>query len=434
MQQLSEEEWKDHIVYLTRERPKTSINGLGGYLTKITQPFDREDIKQAYGGNEFSYIMKKKNDLIYSGNFPVEAPPKFDPTRENAGGMPASVPVATGADAQTFAKELIGILREEIGHLREGAQSTAGGDAAVDMLVKASEKAMAIVEKQTPQASSPAAMMTEMIKAMKEMGIVGAPTSGKSTLGSLIEEVTPLVTLLMPVLGKFFTPSNPLEQATQFMALMDKVDALRGKGGPSRGTTTNDLILEGIKELPNVIRTLQAEKQTAQRPGAQIRQFPQPAPSFPQPTPPAAAHPIQSGATPLRVTPIHGADAAARNGDQTNTEQPNAEQPSNVATSAEDWHTAWVKRNIVEMFAMGQDAEKIAVFIDLQKPDLAHDLGNYDLKSIVGMIATDPILQQVTQIPFYELKIEAIRTALIEMASEEAELNAEELAEAAKVN
>src|SRR5260370_522075 len=61
------------------------MNGVvGGYLTKIIEPFELDDIKDAYGGYEFSYIMKRGRDAIYNGRFTVEAPPKLDEQRESA--------------------------------------------------------------------------------------------------------------------------------------------------------------------------------------------------------------------------------------------------------------------------------------------------------------------------------------------------------------
>jgi len=432
MQRLTPEQWNDHIVYVTREEPKTSINGLGGYLFKTVTPFDIDEIKMAYGGRVFSYIMKKKGELIYSGKFPIEAPPKFDPTRENTG-APAGSSSANSSEAQTFAKELITVLREELSHAREGNQGpNAANDATVDMLVKASEKAMTMMEKRTPEAGNPATMFKDFTDAMKNMGFTGGQQHG-STLGALIAELTPLATLLMPLLTKFMTPTDPIAQITQYKTLLDMVDGFRGKGGSSR-TTTEDLILKGIETLPDVIRTFQMEKQPGQ-PGQQVRR-PSPAivpapgtpPGSPQRAPQGAAplSPAPASAAPFRVTPIHEGGAPAEQIPQPETESGPEAAVGDVNTAA-DFHLAWVKRNIVEMMAMGQDAQNIAVFLDMQKPDFAADISNYDLKSILGMIAMDPILSQLTQIQFYELKIEAIRKALIEMDAEDEEIDEETL-------
>jgi hypothetical protein len=406
--------------------------GEKGYLDMFIEPITFATVKQKYGGGKYQAVLNYRGRAETSHNFEIVGQPIYDERRERPGNSSAvQATQAANADS-TMATQFISILREEMNHLREGNQgSTAANDATVEIMANAAKRAADIMEKQLPQAGNPATMFKDFASAMKEMGVIGGQQHG-STLGSLIQELTPLITLLTPVLGKFFTPTNPLEQATQFMALMDKVDALRGKGGPSRGTSTNDLILEGINKLPEMIRTLQAEKQPAQAP-QQIRRFPAPGPQpgFPQHAPQGAAPhaPTNANAAPFRVTPIHEAGGAAEPG------QPEVQggQPAAEPGSAEDFHTAWVKRNIVEMFAMGQDAEKIAVFIDMQKPDLAADIGHYDVQSILGMIAMDPILGQLTQIPFHELKIEAIRKELIAMAAEDLETEEEELAPA-KVN
>src|SRR5229473_3100140 len=109
---LTPEEWKDHIVYLTRELPKPQMNGIGGrYLVKIVERFDIEDIKNAYGGVEFSYIMKRKNAIVYSGRFRIEAPPKLDTARES---------LATGeSGANALLQQCVSMLRDELARSRK---------------------------------------------------------------------------------------------------------------------------------------------------------------------------------------------------------------------------------------------------------------------------------------------------------------------------
>lgn len=427
--EIPADDWKAGLyqVWLIRNGDSRVPMAAGekGYLDMFIEPITPATVKQKYGGGKYTIVLNRRGTAVTSHNFEIEGKPLYDASRERPANSPAVLATQAASADSTMATQFISILREEMNHLREGNQgSTAVNDATVEIMANAAKRAADIMEKQLPQAGNPATMFKDFMTAMKEAGLVGGQQHG-STLGSLVAELTPLITLLTPVLGKFFTPTNPLEQATQFMALMDKVDALRGKGGPSRGTTTNDLILEGIQKLPDVIRTLQSEKQQGQ-PAQQIRRFPAPgtAPGSPQYAPSGAAPhpPTAASAAPLRVTPIHEAGADTDRGAQvTSHESPAAAAPSN----ADEFHTAWVKRNIVEMFAMGQDAEKIAVFIDMQKPDLAIDIGNYDVGAILGMIGMDPILGQLTQIPFYELKIEAIRKTLIEMAAEDEEAETE---------
>jgi hypothetical protein len=118
---LTLEEWKDHVVYLTRELPKLHTKGIGRYLVKIVEPFDIDDIKNAYGGFEFSYIMKRKNAIVYCGRFRIEAPPKLDTARE-------SQPIGeSGTNVLLY--QLVSMLREELARSREAnKRSTATGN------------------------------------------------------------------------------------------------------------------------------------------------------------------------------------------------------------------------------------------------------------------------------------------------------------------
>jgi hypothetical protein len=186
--------WRNHIVYLTRELPKTSINGLGGgYLTKITQPFDMEDIKQTYGGYEFSYIMKKDDKIAYSGRFRVEAQPKLDPAREATPGVPAA-PAANSTTEPALLRmleEQIREMREEMRQMRlQGQGQNGGSDRVIEVMADGAKRAMEIVTSQVPKANSTASEMKEMVLALKELGILGG---GATQQKSLLEQLGELI-------------------------------------------------------------------------------------------------------------------------------------------------------------------------------------------------------------------------------------------------
>jgi hypothetical protein len=438
LQSKPAEDWKAGLyqVWISRlgDSRVPMAAGEKGYLDMFIEPITFATVKQKYGGGKYQAVLNYRGRAETSHNFEIVGQPIYDERRERPGNSFAvqATQTAQSNDVAALAREYANLFREELQHAREGMQGGAANDATVDMLVKASEKAMSMMEKRTPEAGNPTTMMLEMVKAMKEMGVIGGQQG--SVITQLVHELTPLVTLFGPFVEKFLKPPDPIAEITKYKTLIETFGG--GRGGGSSRTTTEDLILKGIETLPDVIRTLQTEKHAPQ-PAQQIRRFPAPGPTpgSPQFAPTGAAPhpPTAASAAPLRVTPIHdaGADApqSTDHGTQVASHDPQAAAPSN----ADEFHTAWVKRNIVEMFAMGQDAEKIAVFIDMQKPDLAIDIGNYDVGAILGMIGMDPILGQLTQIPFYELKIEAIRKSLIEMAAEDDDLEPEEIG-AAKVN
>lgn len=447
MASLSREDWKDHIVYLTRERPKTSINGVGGYLAKLVEPFDLEDVKTAYGGQEFSYIMKKKNDLVYGGRFTIEAPAKLDPNREQATPITAASTTTNGTEAQNFAKELVMILREELQHARETGQGGAGNDAALDMITRASDKAMAIVEKRTPEAGNPASMVREMVLAMKEIGAMNGQQQGGSTLGSLVKEVTSLVTMISPLIDKFFKPADPTAQLGQLKTMMEFADMLRGGGGSgSRGTTTNDLILEGIKTLPTLIDQTAAGRAAAQRAPMQ-RIAPPAAPPgnaapvhalrTPQSASPAApANPGFQGAAPrasapLRVTPLNPEapeDAAPAGNVGAPTPTPEYGQPS------PEEFDAWVSARVVELIYLGFDGGDVVDWLLIAKPAIVEDLTKYSDEQIEGLFSMNPVLARALQHPNWKNILMEARAAAIESIADGTEEDEEETAEPAKVN
>lgn len=440
MRSLSEENWKNHIVYLTRERPKTGINGLGGYLVKMVHPFDIEDIKNAYGGYEFSYIMKKGNEIAYSGGFSIEASPKFDPAREQSSS--SIVSQAPNSDAPAIVQQVMSLLREQLEHNRDTGQgSSSANEAVVKMLSDASEKAVEAVSRQVPSVGNPATMLKDMVVTMKEMGLIGGSPQ-KSSLASLLEELSPLIALLTPVLGKFFTPQDPLSQVTQFMGLMDKLDELRGKaGGGSKGATTNDLIIEGMRSLPGVLQQMQEGKQTAaqiaeaqraraeaQRATAErlthLQQIPQTpgtaplsAPARPSGAPaPRPVPPAPGGGGPLATTPIN------RDG----TDDVAVVEAATAPIDKKARYDQWIKIQIYEMVSMELDGGQIADFIDTVKPDLLADLRKFSAQEIEMMFALDPILAEAIKLPGWAKCILEAKVAAAEMLEDEEEVSVDE--------
>jgi len=440
MASLSPEQWKEHIVYLTRERPKTSINGVGGYLAKIIEPFDLEEVKTAYGGQEFSYIMKKKNDIVYSGRFTIEAPARLDPQREQAT-VPVAAPAVAASDVNGVVNQVMTLLREELNHARESGQgSTGANEATVQMLSSASEKAMAILEKQVPQAGNPASTLRELVVALKEMGVMGAQQQG-SPLVQLVKELAPLLTLIGPVVEKLLKPADPVAQLTQLKTLMDLADGLRGGGGGSRGTTTNDLILEGIKTLPAMIGDLQAQKaqQRVQRIASPVAPSPgaaPPAARTPLSAPPAApANQTFPGAAPmatrpLTVTPVNPSqeETAADVGAPTMPAQP-GEMPQPTP----DEFNTWVSARVVEMIYLGFEGEDIVTWLEMTKPALLEDLTKYTDEQIEGLFSMDPILSRALQHPNWKRILMQARAAAAETLADVDE-DEEEIPEPQKVN
>jgi hypothetical protein len=435
LQALTPEQWKEHIVYLTRDNPKTSINGIGGYLAKLTQPFDVDDIKTAYGGYEFSYILKEGRDICKrcrnaSGHFRIEAPPKFDSQREIAGVAPAN---GHAAGTENLLQQFVGVLRDELARSRESNNgSSPATDKAIEMLSSASEKAMEIVRAQVPSAKSGSSDMREMLGLMRDMGLVGAPQHSKT----LIEQILELIQ--MPVIGpqilELFKPKNPLDELMKFKGLKELLDGLGGDGG-GRGDWKTALVDRGIPAVQDLVGALADNRkaaietarearmraeanaraaQSVQTIEAQRAQRPQPANArttvATAPAGQAAAPPTPAGAAgPFRVVPINGDGAAAA---------PDVAMPVPETTASADEFLKGVKIRFVELLAAGEDTGFIVDFLDAARPDFVEMLLKYSPAQITNFFSMDPIVKHAVENPRWSQFLQEARAYLEEANTE----------------
>lgn len=414
MQSLSPEQWKDHIVYLTRENPKTSINGVGGYLTKLQQPFDIEDIKVAYGGYEFSYIMKKKNEIAHSGRFRVEAPPKFDATRESA--PTAAQPAADTATTASLINQFISVLRDELARSREQSPSTANEEA-IKLLTNASNRAMEVIMKQVPQTTDPTQQLTQML-ALLEKFRPQQPAPSSDLLALILPELV----------KKLMTPVDPFAQITTFLAVFEKIDALRGSGGEGK---PKDWKAAAVDHLPEILSTakemlqsnaeaakerragLEAQRATAET----LRHLPQ----NPTAQPPATqvAAPVQptSGQQPSRRA--FDEQVVATEGLRTvplNTAPASDARPATTGEIDTDSNEFlnFVKRRVVELIHTGSSGESIVDFLDGVKPEFSQQLVQYPAEMVTSFFRADPILARAVANPRWNEVLEQARAYILE--------------------
>jgi ribosomal protein S17E len=404
MARLTPEEWKGHIIYLTREQPKTTINGVGGYLTKLMQPFDIEDIKQAYGGREFSYIMKnEKGSIIYSGKFNVEAPPRFDAQRESPGGG------SNGASSNdgSMVKEFVSVLREELQRSREAnSLPNPGTEEAITLLSKASERAMEIVSKQVPQGSSSTAQLAELVTIVKGMMPPPPPSGGLD-----------LMVLLKPLIEKLLTPPDPLAELAKLKSAMDVLDSIRGGATHTESTgkardwkamLAEGLIQKGPELLEKLRDTADAAGRAAEARRAAAVATQHTAETIRNMAPPNAPAAPANGTTtvmpaagPLRTVPINRG-----NGEASVTEAVNAASAEAAPPAAPGMNTAeseivanFMERRIVEMIEEGRDAEDVVDFIEDVDHTLNDMLAGYTADIVTTFLAGRPIIGRATKLP-----------------------------------
>lgn len=431
----------DLVLQRTGDRKVPMLDGEKGYLATYVKPVTLAEIKGEFGGGKYIIALERNGRYVTSHTFEIAGQSIYS-SRERAGHPAAAA--AAPADGPLM-QQFVNMLRDELQRSREQGGGAAGvTERALDLITDAAKRSNEIVTKQTPQAEGPTAALREMIGAIKDMGLLGG--AQHSTLGSLVTEITPLITLLTPLLGKFFTPSDPLSQVTQFMSLMDKLDELRGKaGGGGRGTTTNDLLLAGIEQLPKVLNEMGQQKAQAlehqQRQlavGARVSHGTSPLPPAGAPTPhssaavsPAAQPQARGGAatpplSPLRVVPLSertspGPLAEATVGAVGAPTNLSPSVPYNPTQDLKVQYDEWVKLRVVEMIAMGFPGEQIAASLDVWKPEMIRELAQRSEQEIEAIFSLDPVLAQVVKHPNCRPAITAAKAeaeAILEDAEE----------------
>lgn len=440
LQEIPMEEWKAgaYQVWLTRlgDSRVPMAAGEKGYLDMFIEPITPQIVKAKYGGGKYQAVLNHRGRAETSHNFEIEGLPNYDLRRERPANSPAVAAVGGTLDPGGLAQQLTAILREEIAHLRESNQSpNATSDATVEILSNAAKKAADIMERQTPQAGNPATMVKELVLAMKELGMVGGGDHG-STLGKLVQELQPLIALVTPFISKLVQPQDPMAQITTFMSIFEKLDALRGAGGSSRGTTTNDLVLEGIKTLPAVI------DQMAQQKAAAAAHAAPPIPSI-RPISPAGLNPPAPRMAPAQQPPQTAAASTASaaapslSGLRTRpldhmAEEFAPEAPATPAPTARQEHDTWVAEQMVNMIYLGFDGDDVVAFLDKYKPDVVEDLLRYTDEQIEGIFRMNPITARAVDHPNWKRVLAQARASAQALEAEDED--GEPAAAPAKVN
>jgi hypothetical protein len=429
------DEWREYCVYIYRERPKVSMMGQGGYLTILTQPFSPEDIKRLYGGGGFKAMILKSNKMAGGGTweFDIEGSPIYDLTRERPGvnGSPAPVQTSANGDSavlQQFANTLI----EELRRSRNGDAANPAADAALEMVTKASERAMDIVVKQTPQAAGPDAMIATFTKLMEMT----------QRRGGGLEEA-----LQQAIVKKILEPpAAPLSPLEQMKPLIELFKELRGGEGLSLGAAAvgkadwkSILAEKALDNLPELIKTLQEifnsrvkeadalrlREEARARTAETVRSMQRPgAPPVPA-IPPAAAAPPSSQGTPgtaavppepgnwrggLDVVPLEGTSPAPA---------PEASAFPPEASNEAAVIDRFLKARVVQLIQQNVDVAMLVDFIDGANPAIGAMLTKASESQIREFLAGDPILSEALKVPRFDHYLRDLVTYLHEEIAEE---------------
>lgn len=424
LQDIPKEKWgSEWDVMGWRIDPKPGVTPGGkGFLFLIAEPITPQWIKQNYGGGKFRCILQKNSRFKTSHEFDIEGQPRYDLTRE----IP-NVPVNSSNGNADFQKEFISVLREELQRSRDNPQTTTKGtDEVVTMLTSASEKAMEIVTRQAPQVTSGVSQVRELVGALKEMGIIGAPAVTQQK--SLLEQIVELVSnqTVGPLVLNLLKPSDPLAELAKLKGVKELLDGF-GNGGSSGGAKDwRAMLAEGaVAKGPEILRelreTFQVSKEAAEErriAAENIRRVEElrhstTAPANGQPAPAA----IPSG--PLRTVPIDHSQPAAE-------PAPAAAPPAAPGMTAAETDAVgkFMEQRIVQMIADDRDAEDIVDFIEEIDSTMNDMLATYSAEMVTTFLAGRPIIGEATRHPKWSDFLSKAQAYIKEIREEDAAINA----------
>ena len=424
------EQWgKLWHMELHRMEPKIpGVPGSKGYLCMFLEPVTIEAIRQRYGGGKFRLNLCKNGRWFRSHDFDIEGQPIYDTSRErpNPNG-------GTGVPGADFQKEFISVLRDELQRSRESNQGQPPGtEKIIEMMSTASDKAMEIVAKQTPQASNPTQQLSDLVTTAKNLGLVATNAGGSNDLLTTL-----LVPLLKPLLEKLVTPPDPLAELTKLGAALDVLEKIRGGGSEAPPKDWKAaLVSQAVQHIPQVIeafkdstvanteaarmRAIEAENRRraaevlANR-ASQPTTTPPPAAASVSPTATAAAPPAPAVRANggLETETIHNAPGATA-----------APDPALEAAAQQKQYDDAFKVQIVNMIRLGCSGETIAELIYDLKPEFCKDLARYTPEMITAFFSADPILKLCVEDPRWQEVLTHARDFILEEEAEESNQSA----------
>lgn len=431
LQEIPKEAWGNiYDVMGFRLDPQAGRQaGAKGFLFQVFEPITLNWIKQNYGGGRFRCILQKNSKFFKSHEFEVDGAPKYDLTREVPHGP---VNGNNGNSAAEFQKEFISVLREELSRSREQNQGTTQGtDKVVEMLTNASEKAMEIVTKQTPQATSGVSQVRELVSALKEMGILGAqPQAGG---GGVVETIKVLKEL--GLIG-----GDPMGQVTMFLTIFEKLDALRGGGGDGGGRAKDwrAMLAEGaVQKAPEILKEVReivqenrhtaTERRAAAEAIREVEQIRRGAPVTPATVAPAAPPaPTAAPSGPLRTVPIDRSDVnkSVHSEPAASTIVDTPPAAPGMSQTESDAVANFMERRIVEMVEDERDAEDVVDFIEEIDPTMNNMLAQFSAEIVTTFLAGRVIIGKATKHPRWPEFLANAQKYIREIRAEDAAIDA----------
>ncbi len=225
---LSQEEWRDHVLYIYRIDPNFARrDGEPNYIATLAEPIDEEYLKRTYGGHVLRVICKAGDEKVWDKKVYIEA----DPIRQMM----------------------------EVGDPRkatpQGAGAAGAGDsqllAVMERMFESYKEAMAQGRQFNPQEQLEQALSLQ--KKGFEAGISGLQSM-------MARPPSPLEGLMEKMMVRMFermddrpAAADPLAQFTQMMSLMRTMrEEFATEGGPGASPTVQ-LVATALEKAPALL-------------------------------------------------------------------------------------------------------------------------------------------------------------------------------------
>jgi hypothetical protein len=420
---------KEIEIWIYRLEPKVRMApGERGYLDIVTQPISPSYIKKRWGGGRYRIMVLQNSKILYSTEEEIEGDPIYDKRRELAPDGGAAVGGNGNFSKDEWAREFIGLLREELG--RRADQGTpAGTDQVVAMMTSAADKAMDMITKQTPKADA-GSQLNELLAAAEKIANLRAPASnGLGELGTII------VPILKALAEKLLTPPDPLAELTKLGSLFDVLEKLRGGAGAGGGEP-KDWKAQAVSFIPQILETFKqsndANAAAAQARANEATMRARAAENLRLAQAPAAAQPAAAPAVPVGaptfpaaaprpVQPISvsGLNVVSRDAAPAVPAAVAMAAPDQPVELSQEEFDQMLKVNVVNLFRSGASGGSIASYIEDLKPEFAKDFVRYTAQQVTLFFSADPILKLIVEDPRWN---EVLEDAREYMKDENAEL------------
>jgi hypothetical protein len=401
--QLSPAEWNHHTIYLYRTKPLTGMKAKERYLDVFAQPFTVDDIRKRFGGEEFRAMLVRENKIVANEEFAIEAPPKYDMTREVPLGNTAAQTAASDAVTQKVVDQFLGERRGENDMFGEAHRKS------LDILADGYRQAVAAVaEAPKPNGGTnsddlfkalilkmldrnPMKEMMEALAFAREMGLIpkaGEAVSSVTALSQLKDVVS-----IVKDLGGEMGMGGGRRSGGIAEVIMDKAPELIEKGVEALGKYAE------IKQRDN--EALQIKANAATSIAAINRGAPPPA----QPQIPTA---MPSGIPQPQITPVAPSINSGRNAGAGGLDlepiAPGAPPVGTGITAEEVVHAEnilynFLRGRVVQLIALGRDGAEVVEFVENYDENTFKLLENANPEALEKFFSEDPILRTAMALP-----------------------------------